>query len=114
MDLATWIYGVAVLLALFLILNEAWYQWHNHPRRYGKNGVWPLSGRFVANKEGSTGMDPTGGMRPAHHGPKGVEVGHWSGHDVTYEDRVLSQPVDSSGIPAETSTSVGWWGYDWF
>lgn len=113
MNSFTWIYAIAVLIALVLIVREGWYQWHNHPRRYGKGGVWPLSGRFVANRDGSTGMDPTGGMRTAHRGPRTVEVGHWSGHDTVYEtkDSVSEYSmVDSSTIPKETTTSVGWWG----
>jgi hypothetical protein len=103
-------YWVIVFILLILIAQEALYLYRNHPRRYGKHGVWPVSGRYVPTKEASAGMDPSGGMRPLNKGPSSVEVGWWNG-DIDQSLRETGQEIyDEERIPSPTVQDVGWWG----
>ena len=114
--LFSWIYGICILVLLFFIARELHYLYYNHPRSYGKNGVWPTSGSYVPDSEGSGGIDPaTQRMRPAKKAPASVEVGWWGGA-ISQDVHAVSDHSLYDGhadIPAEVETTVGWWGDDW-
>lgn len=73
--------------------------------------------RYVPNPYGSGGLDPAGGERKGGNGrgiPDQVEVGWWTGEDVTYPVRRLSPVHDEEQRPPEAKVAeVGWWGEDW-
>jgi hypothetical protein len=110
-----WIYWIIVAVLVIMIVREALYLYFNHPRRYGKNGVWPASGRYTPTKEASGGMDPTGGMRPARPIPSEVSVGWWGG-DIDQSTRSIGNDVYDyhAEIPSPVTSSVGWWGDSFF
>lgn len=109
-----WIYWIIIAVLVIMITREALYLYFNHPRRYGKNGVWPASGRYVPTKEASGGMDPAGGMRPTVTVPSSVSVGWWGG-EIDQSIRPLHESVYDSHaeIPSPVQTDVGWWGDSW-
>ena len=71
--------------------------------------------RYVPNKYGYGGLDPsTGELRKGGDGsgiPDEVNVGWWNG-EIPFVNRELSSVHDSEEIPSTKVTSVGWWGDD--
>lgn len=73
--------------------------------------------RYVPNPYGYGGLDPAGGERKGGNGlgiPNQVNVGWWTGEEVTYPARRLSPIQDEEQAPPEAKVAeVGWWGDDW-
>lgn len=79
-------------------------------------GLFPRR-RYVPNPYGYGGLDPAGGERKGGNGlgiPQQVDVGWWTGQEVTYPERRLSPVQDEQqSPPLATVAEVGWWGDDW-
>lgn len=71
--------------------------------------------KYVPNRYGYGGLDPTGGERKGGNGrhiPDAVDVGWWNGQ-IEYTDRQLSPVQDSESVPEPQVSEVGWWGSEW-
>ena len=109
------LYGSSLPQALFpgvRSMNPTW--GHNSigmmnsdATKHGQGSFWPEHIPYQANKSGSGGVDPSGGLR-------GSKDGYYAGVELRegYDPVPTIQNIyDESGIPEKKVCDVGWWGY---
>ena len=118
MDPMKGIYGVIIVILVFLIIQQLYKNnptiipmniFKDQPKNL-KGPFWPQSGQaYKPKRSGSGGPSPTGGERDP--GPYIQPSIGWWGGEIEQVTNTVQHIYDEKGIPEKKVWEIGWWGY---
>ena len=95
-------YGIIIFIFIYVVKKIY------NPKSITYPNIYVSHPGFKPNKNGSTGISPSGGMRPRFKIPYETDIGYW-GVTPKYTDNYKSNIYDNSDPFGEYIIDIGWW-----